>query len=294
MSTKKALRWVVFWIGVSLLFNFVIYLFMGGQKALEFLGGYVIEQSLSLDNLFLFVMVFASCGIKSVYQRRVLNYGIIGAIILRLAFVLLGITVIGMLHWILYIFGGLLIFSGIKMLVKKEENYSFEDSKILKLLKKVIPVTESMHGEKFFVKMDSRWFATPLFAILIVIEGTDIMFAIDSIPAVFAVSTDPFIVFTSNLFAILGLRSMYFLIGNLHEKFWMVKYGVAAVLVFTGLKLALLFFHVDISIGVSLAVIGAVIGGSVLLSTLIRNPEERKELPESCNEEAIREESLDS
>lgn len=278
MSTKKALAWFGFWVGVSLLFNVMIYIFMGEQKALEFLGGYVIEQSLSLDNLFLFVLIFTSCGIKSEYQRRVLNYGIIGAAVLRMAFVLLGISIISMLHWVLYIFGGLLIFSGIRMMKKKEDTFSFEDSKILKLIKKVIPVTENLQGEKFFVKTDGRWFATPLLAILIVIEGTDIMFAIDSIPAVFAVSMDPFIVLTSNLLAILGLRSMYFLIGNLHEKFWMVNYGVAIVLIFTGLKLGLLLFNIEIPIGISLAAIGSIIAGSVLLSMFIKKPAVSKEL----------------
>ena len=289
MSVKKALAWFGFWVGVALLFDVCIYFLMGEQKALEFLGGYVIEQSLSLDNLFLFVLIFTSFGIKSEYQRRVLNYGIIGAAVLRLTFVLLGITVIGMLHWILYIFGGLLIFSGIRMMLKREESFDVEDSKILKALKKVIPFT-GMHGEKFFVKSDGRLLATPLLAILIVIEATDIMFAIDSIPAVFAVTTDPFIVFTSNLLAILSLRCMYFLIGDLQEKFWMVKYGVAVVLVFTGLKLALLLFHVEISIGVSLAVILAVIGGSVLLSLFVRKPEGIKEPENSSNDESLSEE----
>ena len=288
MSTKKALKWFLFWIGVSLLFNLGVYLFMGEQKALEFLGGYVIEKSLSLDNLFLFVLVFTSCGVKSENQRRILNYGIIGAVVLRLIFVLLGITVISTLHWMLYIFGGLLIFSGIRMMIKKEDTFCMEDNKILKFFKKVIPVTENLHGEKFFVKMGGKLFATPLFAILMVIEATDIIFAIDSIPAVFAITTDPFIVFSSNMLAILGLRSMYFLIGNLHEKFWMMKYGVAIVLIFTGLKLGLLLFHIEIPIGVSLAVISAIIGGSVLMSMLLRNPAEWKKYPrieKAMNEE---------
>ncbi len=291
MSTKKALAWFGFWVGVSLLFNVAVYFFMGEQKALEFLGGYIIEKSLSLDNLFLFVLVFTSCGIRSEYQRRILNYGIIGAIVLRLAFVLLGITVISTLHWALYIFGGLLIFSGVRMMVKKEETFCMEDNKAFKFIKKVIPITENMHDDKFFVKINGRRLATPLFAVLIVIEATDILFAIDSIPAVFAVSTDPFIVFASNLLAILGLRSMYFLIGNLHEKFWMVKYGVAIVLIFTGLKLALLLFHIEIPIGLSLAVISAVIGGSVLLSRFIREPSGKKKMQNPLQEKAIPEES---
>lgn len=270
MSAKKALRQVLIWIGIALIFNLGVYIFMGHQKALEFLAGYVTEESLSIDNLFLFILVFTSCGIKSKQQRRILNYGIMGAIVLRLAFVLLGVTVINSFHWVLYIFGGLLIFSGIRMLVQKEENFSLEENKILKAIKKVIPVTDSLHGDKFFTKQNGKLFATPLFAILLVIEFTDILFAVDSIPAVFAITTDPFIVFSSNMLAILGLRSLYFLIGNLNEKFRLVKYGVAAVLVFTGVKLALLIVNVEIPTTVSLIVIGSVIGGSIVLSQFLR------------------------
>jgi len=201
MSTKKALVRVAIWIGIAIAFNIGVYLFMGQQKAMEFLAGYVTEESLSIDNLFLFVLVFTSCGLKSEYQRRVLNYGVIGAIVLRLIFVLLGITIISSFHWVLYIFGGLLIFSGVRMMVKKEESFSLEENKILKIIKKVIPVTDSMHGDRFFVRQNGKRFATPLLAILIVIEFTDIIFAVDSIPAVFAITTDPFIVYTSNLLA---------------------------------------------------------------------------------------------
>lgn len=273
MSAKKALKWFLFWVGVALAFNVGVYFVMGQQKAMEFLGGYVIEKSLSIDNLFLFVMVFSSCGVKLEHQRRVLNYGIMGAILFRLVFVLLGVTIIDRLHWMLYVFGGLLIFSGIKMIAKKEDDFCFEDSKILKLVKRVIPVTDCLHGEKFVVRLeDGKRYATPLLAILLVIEFTDVIFAIDSIPAIFAISTDPFIVYSSNILAILGLRSMYFLLGNLHSKFWLVKYGVAAVLVFTGVKLGLLMFHIEIPIAVSLATIGSIIAASVLLSRFIPEP----------------------
>ena len=272
MSTKRALSWFLFWVGVSMAFNVGIYFLFGEKKALEFLGGYVIEKSLSIDNLFLFVLVFSSFGIPSEYQRRVLNYGIFGAVILRLIFVVLGITVISMLHWVLYLFGALLIYSGIKMMVKKEEIFKFADSKILKAVKRVIPVSDTLHDEKFISKADGKRIATPLLAILIIIEVTDIVFAIDSIPAVFAITTDPFIVYTSNILAILGLRSLYFLLGNLHDKFWLVKYGVAIVLVYTGIKLGLLMFHIEVSTGISLAVIFSVIGISILCSRLFRNP----------------------
>lgn len=269
MSTKKALLRVLFWVGLAMAVNLSVYIFMGHQKALEFLAGYVTEESLSIDNLFLFVLVFTSCGIKAEQQRRILNYGILGAIVLRLAFVLLGVSLVSSFHWVLYIFGGLLIFSGVRMLRPQEESFSIEDNKILKVLKKVIPVTSSMHGDRFFIRQEGKLFATPLFAILLVIEFTDILFAVDSIPAVFAITTDPIIVYASNLLAILGLRSMYFLIGNLNEKFRLVKYGVATVLVFTGLKLVLDIIHVEISITASLLFIASAIGGSILLSLLL-------------------------
>ncbi len=268
MSTKKALLWVAFWIGLALLFNVGVYLFMGQEKALEFLGGFVIEKSLSVDNLFLFIMVFSSFGIKPQYQRRVLNYGIAGALILRLIFVLLGVTIVNKFHWMLYIFGAILIISGIKMMFGQENN-NVKDSKILKLLGKIIPVSDSMEGDRFFVRKKNILYATPLFAVLILIEFTDIIFAVDSIPAIFSITTDPFIVYTSNIFAILGLRSMYFVLGNLHEKFKYVKYGVALILTFTGIKLSLLMVHVKIPVELSLVVIITILAASILTSVFI-------------------------
>lgn len=269
MSTKKALMWVFFWIGLALLFNAGIYYFEGREKALEFLGGFVIEKSLSVDNLFLFIMVFSSFGIKQQYQRRILNYGIAGALVLRLIFVLLGVTIVNMFHWVLYIFGAILLISGIRMLYKKENN-NLKDSKIIKLLGKIIPVTDSLEGDRFFVRKNKILYATPLFAVLILIEFTDIIFAVDSIPAIFSVTTDPFIVYTSNIFAIMGLRSMYFVLGNLHENFKLVKYGVALILSFTGIKLLLLMFHIKIPIELSLAVILSILILSILFSIVFK------------------------
>lgn len=266
MSTKKALAWVAFWIGLALCFNAGIYYFLGKEKALEFLGGFVIEKSLSVDNLFLFIMVFSSFGIKQEYQRRVLNYGIAGALILRLIFVLLGVTVVNMFHWILYIFGAILIISGIKMMIKQEENKNLKESKIIKALSKIIPVTDQLEGNKFFIRKNKILYATPLFAVLILIEFTDIIFAVDSIPAIFSISTDPFIVYTSNIFAILGLRSMYFVLGNLHEKFKYVKYGVALILTFTGIKLSVLMFDIKIPIEYSLTIIISILAVSIIAS----------------------------
>ena len=269
MSTKKALSWVAFWISLALCFNAGIYFFLGKEKALEFLGGYVLEQSLSIDNLFLFLMVFSSFCIKPEFQRRVLNYGIMGAIILRLIFIVLGVTVVNMFHWVLYVFGGILIISGMRIAFKKEKAEYIKDSRIIKLLGKIIPITTTLNGEKFFVRKNKILYATPLFAILILIEFTDIIFAIDSIPAIFKITTDIFIVYTSNIFALLGLRSMYFVLCKLHERFKYVKYGVALILTFTGVKLLVLMFHIEIPIGLSLAIIFSLLTGSIIVSLIL-------------------------
>ncbi len=273
MSTKKSLLHLGFWVVLALLFNIGIYIFMGQEKALAFLGGYVIEQSLSLDNLFLFLLIFQSFALKPEYQKRVLTYGIIGAIILRLIFVLLGVTIVNKFHWILYVFGLILIISGFKMIFKKEESNNFKDNKILKLLNKVIPVSDKLEGEKFFTRKNNILYATPLFAILILIEGSDVLFAVDSIPAIFSITTDPFIVYTSNIFAILGLRNMYFLLQKAHEKFAYVKYGVACILIFTGVKLSVMFFHINISIVTSLITIFLILIISVIASIFMYKKE---------------------
>ncbi len=277
MSTKKAIKFVLLWIGLAILFNLGVFFIEGSHKALEFLGGYMIELSLSVDNLFLFLILFTSFGIKPQYQRRVLNYGILGAIVLRLIFILLGITIINKIHWILYIFGIILIISGAKMMFSGEEAGDHKDSKVLKLLGKVLPVTDTMHEEKFFVKKDKVLHATPLFAILVLIEFSDILFAIDSIPAIFSISTDPFIVYTSNIFAILGLRSLYFVLAAMQEKFKYVKFGVALILMFTGVKLGILFFGLEIPIVYSLLTIFTILAGSVVVSLLVNKHQEKKE-----------------
>lgn len=266
MNTKKALRHFFLITLIALIFNAFIWYNLGSSKALEFLGGYVIELSLSVDNLFLFLLVFSSFGIKAEYQKRVLNYGIIGAVILRLIFILLGVAIVNKFQWILYVFGIILIFSGYKIVANKEdEEVNLEDSKLIKLLKKFIPVTNELHNEKFFVRIDKVLYATPLFAILFLIEGSDILFAIDSIPAVFAITTDPFIVYTSNILAILGLRNLYFLLERLQSTFEYVKHGVGFVLLFTGLKLAL-SFKLHIPILASILIIVSILGVSVLFS----------------------------
>jgi tellurite resistance protein TerC len=277
MSVKRAVKFVFMWMGLAILFNLGIFIFtQDSTKALEFLGGYMIELSLSVDNLFLFLILFTSFGIKPAYQRRVLNYGIFGAIILRLIFILLGIKVVNSIHWILYIFGVILIFSGLKMMFGHEKEKDHKDSKVLKVLSKIMPITDTMHEEKFFIREDKKLYATPLFAILILIESSDILFAIDSIPAIFSITTDPFIVYTSNIFAILGLRSLYFVLCALQEKFKYVKYGVALILMFTGVKLGVLFFGLEISIVASLLTIFTILVLSVLVSLFVTKRQEKK------------------
>jgi tellurite resistance protein TerC len=277
MSTRKHLLKFLFITLVALMVNIAIWYYMGSEKALEFLGGYIIELSLSVDNLFLFLLIFSSFGIKPNYQKRILNYGIIGAIILRLIFVVLGIAIVNSFKWVLYVFGVLLIVSGLKIILNKEEDVSFENSKLIKLLKKMIPVTKELHEEKFFVRINNVLHATPLFALLFLIEGSDLLFAIDSIPAIFAITTNPFIIYTSNILAILGLRNLYFLLEKLHSTFEYVKYGVGVILIFTGIKLGISFKY-HIPVGVSILIIVSILVISVLISISInkkRNP--RKE-----------------
>ena len=269
MSTKKSLIHLGFWIGMALIFNAGIYIFMGHEKALAFLGGYVIEQSLSLDNLFLFLIIFECFAVNPQYQKRIFTYGIIGAIILRFIFIILGVTIINQFHWMLYIFGIILIISGIKMIFKNDVVVNFKNSRVIGLLEKIIPVSDKIEGEKFFIRKNKILYATPLFAILILIEASDIIFAIDSIPAVFSITTDPFIVYTSNIFAILGLRNMYFLLEKLHNNFAYVKYGVACILIFTGIKLSITFFHINVSVIPSLAIIFSILLTSIFVSIIL-------------------------
>lgn len=271
MDTKKALTRLSFWVLMALIFNVGIYFFMGSKSAMEFFGGYIIEQSLSIDNLFLFLLVFSSFGIAARYQKRVLTYGIIGAMVLRLIFIVLGISIINRFHWILYIFGILLIISGIKMFSNDEKSKDFSKSILIRGLNRIIPVTDKIEGEHFFVRKNKILYATPLLAVLVFIEGSDILFAIDSIPAIFSVTTNPFIVYTSNMFAILGLRNMYFLLEKLHSTFAYVKYGVALILVFTGVKLFILFFHIEIPLALSLVVIFSILALSILISAMLKD-----------------------
>lgn len=268
VRSESHFRKLVFWITLSIIFNLFIYISNGEQAAIEYFGGYIIEMSLSLDNLFLFLMIFSSFGIRLEYQERVLKYGIFGAMILRMIFILLGVSIVNKFHFVIYIFGFLLVFSALKMLFKKEGDKNFRDNVIIKGLNRIIPVTDRLVGDKFFVHQNKILCATPLFAILLIIESSDVMFALDSIPAIFSITTDPFIVYTSNIFAILGLRSMYYILVKLNDRFKFMKYGIVVILMFTGIKLIILYFNIEISVLISVLIIMCILLSSILFSLI--------------------------
>ena len=273
VSTKEALVWSVIWISIAMLFNLWLYFYLSDkydeniatQKSLEFLTGYILEKSLAVDNLFVFVMLFAYFKVPEIYQKRVLVYGIFGALILRSIMIVVGATLVSQFHWILYIFGAFLLFSGIKMFKSSEDSGDIENNFIIKFLKRNFKITDNYHGEKFFVKIDGKTWITPLFVVLIFIEFTDLIFAVDSIPAIFAVTTDPFIVYTSNIFAILGLRALYFILVDMADRFELLKYGLAIILMFIGVKLLIMEFF-KIPILLSLGFVIGVLAISIIAS----------------------------
>lgn len=273
VKIKEALIWSAVWISLALIFNYGIYYFMGKEKALEFLTGYLIEKSLSIDNLFVFIMLFTFFDVKPRYQHKVLFWGILGALILRAIFIFAGVALISKFHWIIYIFGGFLVYTGIKMLFHNDEKIEPDKNPLVKLFKKFFPVTETMHGGKFFVKINAKTVATPLFVVLLVVEFTDLIFAVDSIPAILAVSNDTFIIFTSNVFAILGLRALYFALAGITKYFHYLKYGLSAILVFVGVKMVIVGFY-KIPIHYSLFTILGILIISILLSLIFPKKEE--------------------
>jgi tellurite resistance protein TerC len=264
---KEALAWSIVWVVLSLLFNGWIYLKFGSQKALEFLTGYVIEKALSVDNIFVFVVLFAAFAVPKIYEHRVLFWGVIGAIVMRAIFIGLGAALISRFHWIMYVFGAILIVTGIRLMIQSEHEPHPERNPMFRFARKLIPAVPEYHGKKFFVKLDGRWFATPLFLVLVAIEATDVVFAVDSIPAIFAITEDPFLVYTSNIFAILGLRAMYFLLAGIIDRFHLLKLGLAIVLLFVGVKMVIAEWY-KVPIGVSLGVIFLVLAGSVAASLI--------------------------
>ena len=268
---KEALTWTAIWVGLVILFNLFIYFKWGGEPALEFLTGYVIEYSLSVDNIFVFILLFATFGIPAEYQHKVLFWGIIGALIMRGIFVFAGVALINRFHWIVMVFGLFLVFSGIKMLFSKKKDSSDPNSNVVvRVAKKSFRVTDEIKDNSFFVKKDGQNYMTPLFLTLLVIESSDLIFAVDSIPAILAVSHDRFIVYTSNIMAILGLRSLYFSVSGIMDYFRYLKVGLAFVLAFVGAKMLLSFFGIEIPILLSLMVIIGIIVLSILASLVIK------------------------
>jgi tellurite resistance protein TerC len=268
---KEALGWSVAWILLSLLFNLGIYFWRGPDTALEFLTGYLIEKSLSVDNIFVFVLIFSCFRIPFLYQHKVLFWGIVGALILRAIFIAAGITLMQKFHWVIYVFGGFLIVTGLRMGLQKHKEIHPEKNPVLKLFRRFMPVTDAIEEGRFFVKQGGHHAATPLFITVLVVETTDLIFAVDSIPAILAVTSDPFIVYTSNVFAILGLRALYFAIAGMIQRFQYLHYGLSAILVFVGMKMLLSSVY-KIPVGFALGVIAAILLVSVV-SSIVRSRE---------------------
>lgn len=273
VSVKEALGWSLVWVSLALLFNAGLWWYLDANvgrevantKALEFLSGYLIEKSLSVDNIFVFLMIFGYFAVPPEYQRRVLLYGVVGALLMRAVMILLGVWLVTQFSWVLYLFGIFLVITGVKMLIFADHEPDLEKNPLLRWLRGHLRITKDYEGENFFTIRNGVRYVTPLFLVLLLIEASDLVFAVDSIPAIFAITTDPFIVFTSNIFAIMGLRALYFLLADMADRFHLLKYGLALVLIFVGGKmLAAYWFHLPVQY--SLAIVGAIILGSILLS----------------------------
>jgi tellurite resistance protein TerC len=267
VSMKEALTWSVVWISLALFFNAGVYSWFGPERGLEFLAGFLIEKALAVDNIFVFVVLFSYFAVPTTLQHKVLFWGIIGALILRAVFILLGGVLLQQFHWIMYVFGAFLILTGIKLLFQKDSEIHPERNPLFLLFMRFVPTLPAYRGDRFFVRQSGRWYATPLFVVLVSVEVTDLVFAIDSIPAIFAVTSDPFIVYTSNIFAILGLRSLYFLLAGIIHQFHYLKTGLAFVLAFVGVKMMIVDVY-KVPIGLSLSIIALLIGGAILASLL--------------------------
>jgi tellurite resistance protein TerC len=269
VSLREALAWSCVWVSLALLFSLGVYFVRGGEKALEFLTGYVIEWSLSVDNLFVFLVIFSYFAVPPIYQHRVLFWGILGALVLRAIFIATGSALLANFHWMIYVFGGFLVFTGIKLLFAGEDKVEPEKNPAVRLLRRFIKVTPDYQGQRFFIRKDGTLWATPLLLVLVVVETTDVIFAVDSIPAIFAITLDPFIVYTSNVFAILGLRALFFLLAGVMEMFRYLKVGLSFVLCFVGAKMMLVDLY-KIPIGISLGVVAGILGISILASFFIQ------------------------
>jgi len=269
VSVKEALAWSGVWIALGLGFGLVIWSWQGGDAAGAYFAGYLIEKSLSVDNVFVFALLFSYFAVPAEYQHRVLFWGVLGALVLRAGFIAGGAALLDTFHWMIFVFGGLLVLTGIRMALHRDDHLDPGKNPVLRLLRKVVPITDGYRGPRFVVREQGRRWITPLLAVLVVVETTDVVFAIDSIPAIFAITTDTFLVFTSNAFAILGLRALYFLLAGAMTAFVYLKLGLSVILVFVGLKMALSEV-VHVPIGLSLAVIAAVLGVAIAASLLRR------------------------
>lgn len=267
VSLKEAAGWSAVWVALAITFNIGVYAWFGPERALEFTTGYLIEKALAVDNIFVFVVIFTAFAIPAVYQHRVLFWGVLGALIMRAGFILAGGAFLQRFHWAIYVFGAILAVTGVKLLLQRNQEIHPERNPVVKVFQKLFPVTHEIEGDRFTVLRGGRRYVTPLLLALVAVEVTDLIFAVDSIPAIFAITSDPFIVFTSNIFAILGLRSMYFLLAGVITRFVYLKVGLAMVLIFVGAKMLLMDIY-KVPIAASLAIIAAILGLSVVASML--------------------------
>jgi tellurite resistance protein TerC len=267
VSVKEAAIWSAVWVALAAVFNFGVYLGFGPERALEFTTGYLLEKALAVDNLFVFVIIFSAFAVPARSQHRVLLWGVIGALVMRAAFILVGGAFLQRFHWGIYVFGGVLAITGVKLLVQRNHEVHPERNPLVRAFQKIFPVTHEFAGDRFTLVKNGRRYATPLLLAMVAIEVSDLIFAVDSIPAIFAVTDDPFIVFTSNIFAILGLRSLYFLLAGVITKFAYLNVGLAFVLIFVGAKMLLMDVY-KLPILVSLAAIAAILGASIAASLL--------------------------
>jgi tellurite resistance protein TerC len=267
VGAREATIWTSVWVGLALLFAGGLAVLASHQAALTFLTGYVIEESLSIDNIFVIVLIFQYFAVPAQYQHRVLFWGILGALLMRGAFILAGAALLDRFDWIIYLFGALLVITGIRMAVKQDQEFDAEQNPIVKFMRRFLPITESYRGKHFFALEGGRRYATPLLLVLVLVEATDLIFAVDSIPAIFGITRDPFLVFTSNIFAVMGLRSLFFLLASVVTKFHLLKYGLAVILTFVGAKM-LLESWVHVPILLSLAIVVTVLAASIAASLI--------------------------
>ena len=265
VGVREAAAWSAVWVALAVAFNLGVYAWFGADRALEFATGYLVEKALAVDNIFVFVVIFSTFAIPTRYQHRVLFWGVLGALVMRAVFIFAGSAFLQQFHWAIYVFGALLAVMGLKLLVQRDKPVAPDKNPLVRLFRRLMPVTESVEGNRFVVRRDGRRWATPLLLALLTVEMADVIFAVDSIPAIFAITTDPFIVFTSNIFAILGLRSLYFLLAGAVGKFVYLKVGLAAVLVFVGAKMLLADVY-ELPVVASLGVIGAILTSAVVAS----------------------------